>query len=113
MLTREMDRLKSARGGSGGRIEGIGEIQSGSTSFWSRLFGKSTASSDGGEDKEDEALIWGGKGSFKWEDIEGVDVSWGSCGLGMVKVDQKPEAKDEERRGNGLDEVLTFIWDSP
>ncbi|KIR69809.1 signal recognition particle receptor subunit beta [Cryptococcus deuterogattii CA1014] len=106
ILTREMDRLKSTRGGTGGKIEGIGKVAGTSGGFFSNLFG-GRAGDAGGEDEgdEDESLIWGGKGPFKWEDVEGVEVEWGASGLGATK------GKTEAENGNGLDELKVFLWD--
>ncbi|WVO21830.1 uncharacterized protein IAS62_003144 [Cryptococcus decagattii] len=106
ILTREMDRLKSTRGETGGKIEGIGKVAGTSGGFFSNLFG-GRAGDAGGEDEgdEDESLIWGGKGPFKWEDVEGVEVEWGASGLGATK------GKTEAENGNGLDELKAFLWD--
>ena len=55
------------------------------------------------EGEEDEGLVWGGKGGFKWEDVEGVKVVWGASALGGK------EPKEEEE-GAGLREVQDFLW---
>jgi signal recognition particle receptor subunit beta len=100
ILTREMDRLKLARGaGVGGRIEGMGKVQGGSTSWWARLFG---AAAPEAEAEDDEAAVWGGAGPFRWEDVEGVQVEWAASALGPVG--------EERERGNGLDELTDFMW---
>lgn len=110
ILTREMDRLKVSRGsgGVGGRIEGMGRVASGGKSFWARLFGSSAAAEEpdaGAED--DEALVWGAAGPFRWEDVEGVEVSFATAGVGPAKA-VGAEAADA---GNGLDELNDFLWD--
>ncbi|WWC61303.1 uncharacterized protein I303_103884 [Kwoniella dejecticola CBS 10117] len=113
ILTREMDRLKAARGGSGGKIESMGKVTGGSSSsgFFARLFGGAGAGLAEGEEGEgeDESLIWGGKGPFDWNDVEGLEVSFGATGLGAVGAG-KDKAGSEE--GNGLDEIKQFIWDA-
>lgn len=58
---------------------------------------------DEGEVEEDEGLVWGGKGPFKWEDVEGVEIEWGVSALGGVK------AVGEE--GEGLGEVRDWLRD--
>ncbi|WVQ98487.1 hypothetical protein IAU59_005613 [Kwoniella sp. CBS 9459] len=114
ILTREMDRLKTSRESTGGKIEGMSRVTGGSsTGFFGRLFGLggSGAVVPGGEDDEDEvdeSLIWGGKGPFRWEDVEGVEIEWGASGLGVPASAKGTEAKEE---GNGLDEVKRFVWD--
>ncbi|KAK8869965.1 hypothetical protein IAR55_000535 [Kwoniella newhampshirensis] len=113
ILTREMDRLKSARGGSGGKIEGMGKVAGGSSGNWfSRLFGAGSGavgvSEAEGEGEEDEGLVWGGKGPFRWEDVEGVDIEWAASGLGLV---QGEKVKGEVEEGNGLDEIRKFLWE--
>ncbi|WVQ78139.1 hypothetical protein IAT38_000220 [Cryptococcus sp. DSM 104549] len=106
ILTREMDRLKSARGGSGGKIEGMGRVAGTSGGWFSRLFGGGAAGVEvEGEGEDDEGLVWGGKEAFRWEDIEGVDIEWGASGLGATKVDT------ETQSGNGLDELKSFLWE--
>lgn len=105
ILTREMDRLKAARGGSGGRIEGMGKVQT-SRGFWGRLFGAARAGEIEAEGEDDEAMVWGGPGQFRWEDVEGVDVAWAVSGLGRANaLTANPE------RGNGLEELEDFLWD--
>jgi signal recognition particle receptor subunit beta len=99
-----MDRLKSARGAVGGRIEGMGRVASSGGSWWSRLFGGGGGSvSEGEEVEEDEGLVWGAKGPWRWEDIEGVETEWAASGLGSIR-DAKGEA------GQGLDELKEFLW---
>jgi signal recognition particle receptor subunit beta len=113
-----MDRLKSARVSSGGRIEGISRVAT--TSLWSRLFGGGVVVPEEDTETEvDETLIWGSeKGSFRWEEVEGVDVQWGASGLGMVSVGRPgreaevmPTVSESVDGGNGLDEVKRFLWD--
>lgn len=102
ILTREMDRLKQSRASTGGRIEGIGRVQSSSTGLWTRLFGSGRSVPDEGtEIEEDESLVWGGKGAFRWEDVEGVEVEWAVSALGPVK------ATGED--GQGLAEVKEWL----
>ncbi|WWD15760.1 hypothetical protein CI109_100182 [Kwoniella shandongensis] len=114
LLTREMDRLKSARGGSGGKIEGMGKVAGSTSGSWfSRLFGGGSSGgvsvSEGeGEGEEDEALVWGGKGAFRWEDVEGIDIEWAASGLGAVRGEKE---KGDVEEGNGLDEVRRFLWE--
>lgn len=109
-----MDRLKSARGGSGGKIEGMGKVSGSSSGGWfSRLFGAGSSGvgvSEGeGEGEEDESLVWGGKGAFRWEDVEGIEIEWAASGLGAVKGGEKEKVDVDE--GNGLDEVRRFLWE--
>lgn len=105
ILTREMDRLKAARGGSGGRIEGMGKVQT-SRGFWGRLFGAARAGEIEAEGEDDEAMVWGGPGAFRWEDVEGVDISWGVSAVGPANALTAPK-----ERGNGLNELEDFLWD--
>ncbi|WWC85295.1 uncharacterized protein L201_000157 [Kwoniella dendrophila CBS 6074] len=113
ILTREMDKLKSSRGGSGGKIEGMSRVSgSSSGSFFSRLFGSGSANTSvglgEGDEEIDENLIWGGKGSFDWNDVEGVEISFGASGLGIPSNDNSQKEKEQ---GNGLDEIKNFIWE--
>ena len=109
ILTREMDRLKSSRGGSGGRIEGISKVASSGGSWFSRLFSRGiTVVVEDDEDSVDEGLIWGEKGSFRWEDIGGVDIAWGVSGLGVVNIGRDGTLRDLPE-GDGLDEVKEFM----
>ncbi|WRT66952.1 uncharacterized protein IL334_003917 [Kwoniella shivajii] len=112
ILTRELDRLKSSRGGSGGKIEGMGKVAGTSNAgFFSKILGFGGGSVDvggQGDEGEDESLIWGGKGPFKWEDVEGVEIEWGASGLGVVSNGPNDQEKGE---GNGLDELRRFIWE--
>lgn len=65
----------------------------------------STSSDDAdGDGEDDEALVWGGKGGFRWEDVEGVDIEWGSSALGSLR-----ELKDTEAEGEGLAELKEWI----
>ncbi|KAK6902740.1 signal recognition particle receptor subunit beta [Kwoniella mangroviensis CBS 8886] len=110
ILTREMDRLKATRtkSGAGGKIESMGKVAGTSSSgFFAKLFGGGTSGVglEGEDEGEDESLIWGGKGGFSWDDVEGVEITFGASGLGPVG------AKKEEKEGNGLNEVKSFIWD--
>ena len=108
ILTREMDRLKAARtAGVGGRIEGMSKVSSGGRGWFGKLFASAEVE---GEVEEDEGLVWGGKGPFRWEDIDGVEIEWASSALGMVNMAGAGAAKDGEQ-GNGLDELRTFLWD--
>ncbi|WVQ71429.1 hypothetical protein IAR50_000966 [Cryptococcus sp. DSM 104548] len=108
ILGREMDRLKSTRASSGGRIEGMSRVAGSSTGLWGRIFGSGSGANGGGVEGEgeedDESLVWGGKGPFKWEDVEGVEIEWGASGLGAPR-------EGELEEGNGLDELKTFLWD--
>jgi signal recognition particle receptor subunit beta len=107
-----MDRLKSARASTSGRIEGMSKVASSSSSWWKRLFGGSTAPIGDEDEGDDEGLIWGGQGPFKWEDIDGVEVEWGCSALGMVKVgkDAMSSGKDTAvEEGDGLDDVKKFL----
>ncbi|WVW83319.1 hypothetical protein I302_105338 [Kwoniella bestiolae CBS 10118] len=111
ILTREMDRLKATRtkSGAGGKIESMGKVAGTSSSgFFARLFGAGSGGVgvEGEDEGEDESLIWGGKGGFSWDDVEGVEVSFGASGLGPVGLKEETEAG-----GNGLDEVRNFIWE--
>ncbi|WVF72454.1 hypothetical protein IAT40_007269 [Kwoniella sp. CBS 6097] len=115
ILTREMDRLKTSRESTGGKIEGMSRVSGGSSSgFFGRLFGfggsgaVAGGSGEDDEDEVDESLVWGGKGSFRWEDVEGVEIEWAASGLGVPASGKNGEAKEE---GNGLDEVKRFIWE--
>lgn len=105
ILTREMERLKTARGagGVGGRIQGMSKVQT-RQGFWARLFGSSKAEAEA-EDGEDEGLIWGGQGPWSWDDIEGVEVVWGASGLGETKP------IGEEGAEGDLGEVKDFLWE--
>ncbi|ORX39712.1 signal recognition particle receptor beta subunit-domain-containing protein [Kockovaella imperatae] len=118
ILTREMDRLKSARGTQSGKIEGMSRVPSSTTSFWSRLFGGSNVavSSEGLENEDAEGLIWGGKGPFSWNDVEGVEVKWGCTALGGAKssstaaeMKMAKEESDEEKGPDGLDDLRDFL----
>lgn len=115
ILTREMDRLKSARGGGGvgGRIEGMGKVAgSGEKNWLSKMFGgvQSVATTEtDGDGEDDEVLIWGGKGPFRWEDIEGVEVEWAVSALGMVNVSQDVAGAKKPEKGDGLDELKSFL----
>ena len=114
ILTREMDRLKSARGTTSGRIEGIDAVPLTSTS--SSFFGlgrffrsgragsKPTVLSEEGMD-EAELMVWGQNGRFKWEEIEGVDVQWAASGM-AVQAPGKTEGKQD-----GLEDVRNWLSD--
>lgn len=104
-----MDRLKTARGagGVGGRIEGMSRVSSGGRGFWARLFGGGGASTEPeASTEDDEALVWCGAGPFRWEDIEGVDVSWAVSGVGSANWTAVTDGV-----GNGLDELTDFLAD--
>jgi signal recognition particle receptor subunit beta len=103
VLTREMDRLKSARWASGGRIEGMGRVAT-QRGWWARLFGSAEPVAENTEDEE--ALVWGGPGAWNWDDVEGVDVEWGVTGLGGAKP-----LTDELEEGDGLQDLTDFFWD--
>ncbi|GMK57884.1 hypothetical protein CspeluHIS016_0407180 [Cutaneotrichosporon spelunceum] len=103
VLTREMDRLKSARSASGGRIEGMGRVAT-QRGWWARLFGAPEPVAENTEDEE--ALVWGGLGAWNWDDIEGVDVEWGVTGLGGSK-----SLTGECEQGDGLQDLTDFLWD--
>ena len=115
ILTREMDRLKSARGGGGigGRIEGMGKVAGAKRGGWlSQLFGggqDASVGDEGGEGVEDEGSIWGGKGEFRWEDVEGVDIEWGVSGLGMVDIGKQVRTMENQTSGDGLNELEAFL----
>ncbi len=110
-----MDRLKSARGGGGvgGRIEGMGKVAgTGGGGWFSKMFGGGryvVISDANGDDHEDEGLTWGGKGPFRWEDVEGVDVEWGVSGLGMVNVGKEVVQVKGGEKGDGLNELKAFL----
>ncbi|ODN89184.1 signal recognition particle receptor subunit beta [Cryptococcus wingfieldii CBS 7118] len=106
ILTREMDRLKSTRASTGGRIEGMSKVAGSSTGFFARIFGSGGGGggAEGEGEEDDESLVWGGKGPFRWEDVEGVEVEWAASGLGVRKEGDVSE-------GNGLDELKAFLWD--
>jgi len=111
LLTREMDRLKSAKASTSGKIEGLSKVAgTGSGGFLSRLFGGGAAVDDGGEGEDDETLIWGGRGPFKWEDVEGLEIEWAATGLGPVKTGGV-SAVEEPETGDGLDDLKRFLWD--
>lgn len=121
ILTREMDRLKSARANSsGGRIEGMGKVATSGGGWFSRLFGgngnAAVAATEGeGEGEEDDSLMWGAKGPFKWEEIDGVEITWGCSGLGMVDVGttagSQKDVEGDVVEGDGLSEVRSFLLD--
>jgi signal recognition particle receptor subunit beta len=101
-----MDRLKSARAaGVGGRIEGMSKVATTGRGWFGKLFAGAEVE---GEVEEDEGLVWGGKGPFRWEDVDGVEVDWGCSALGMVNM---VSAAKEAEQGNGLDELRNFLWD--
>ena len=108
ILSREMDRLKAARAaGVGGRIEGMSRVSSGGRGWFGKLFASAEVE---GEVEEDEGLVWGGKGPFKWEDVDGVEIEWASSALGMVNMGSAGALREGEQ-GNGLDELRNFLWD--
>ncbi|WVO16972.1 hypothetical protein L204_104658 [Cryptococcus depauperatus] len=106
ILAREMDRLKTTQGVSGGKVEGIDAVAASSSGFFSRLFSSSAASQQ--DEEDDETLVWGGKGPFRWEDVEGVEIEWAASGLGAYKSEQNERERVEE--GNGLDSLKEFLW---
>jgi signal recognition particle receptor subunit beta len=74
-------------------------------------FGKLFASAEvEGEVEEDEGLVWRGKGPFRWEDVDGVEVEWGCSSLGPVNMASSAKAGDQGT-GNGLDDLRYFLWD--
>lgn len=119
VLTREMDRLKSARGSTSGRIEGISSIPSSTSSTWNPfklLFGNKAVpkqlvlSEEGIE--EAEAMIWGQPGRFKWEEVEGVTIDWAVSGLPEMQASNKIGVQDSKRNENdGLSEVRDWLQD--
>ena len=64
-----------------------------------------SSSNSGESEVEDEAIVWGGRGPWKWEN-SGVEVHWGCSALGMV---HKGDVAEE---GDGLTEVKEFLWDA-
>ena len=66
---------------------------------------------DGGEGEDDETLIWGGRGPFKWEDVEGLEIEWGASGLGAVNTG-KTSAVEASEQGDGLNDLKRFLWDA-
>ena len=67
---------------------------------------------DTAEVEDDETLIWGGRGPFSWEDVEGLEIEWAASGLGMVRVGKETsKVSNEMEVGNGLDELKRFLWD--
>ena len=106
-----MDRLKQTRAATGGRIEGISSVAS-SSKGWTRFFGigqSSRAVEGDGEVEEDEGLVWGGKGGFKWQDIEGVEIAWGAAALGPIGKAALTDGSAEI--GEGLRDVREWMWD--
>ena len=51
-------------------------------------------------------MVWGGPGAFRWEDVEGVDISWGVSAVGPANA-----LIASKERGNGLNELEDFLWD--
>lgn len=86
------------------RVTGTG------SGWWSRLFGGGAVAEADAEGDQDENLIWGGKGPFRWEEVEGVEVEWAASGLGTVAVGKKRAAGDAEEEGDGLDGLKRFLW---
>lgn len=115
-LTNEMDRLKSSRSTIGGKIESISSVSSGKqvgvVASLLRLFG--IGGGEKGEmvdevaEEDAEGLIWGDKGSFKWEDVEGVEIEWS---VSSISADKKnPEGENEaEDVEDGLDEIRSWL----
>lgn len=87
-----------------------------------------------GDGQEDEGLIWGGRGAFRWEDVEGVDIQWGVAALGPVvgagsagpasageqglakgknaeKGGEGDDESQEEDEGKGVTEVKEWMYD--
>lgn len=120
VLTREMDRLKSARSTVGGKIEGMDAVPSGSSSsFVSSIlefFGyghspRMQVPSMLGNQTEEEAqmMIWGQHGRFKWEEIEGVDIEWAVSGMGADEAEEAAEEESISRNKDGLKEVRRWL----
>ncbi|KAL7420530.1 hypothetical protein Q5752_004481 [Cryptotrichosporon argae] len=111
-LTRELERLKAARaGGAGGRIEGMARVAGGG-GLWARLFGASAAEADAGAGAsadDDDALVWGAKGAWRWDDVEGVEIEWAASALGAPG--QSGEQGGGEGEADGLDAVREFMYD--
>jgi signal recognition particle receptor subunit beta len=116
-LTNEMDRLKSARSTIGGKIESISSVSSGKqagiVANILRLFG--IGGREKGEivdevaEEDAEGMIWGDKGSFKWEDVDGVDIEWA---VSSISADNKRKAEDEteaEVVEDGLEEIRSWF----
>lgn len=113
-----MNKLKSARGTSGGKIEGMSAVPVGSNGsllgsvLASLGLGGSKSGGNGrrkvilGEDGEEdiEGLIWGTEGTFKWEDVDGVEISWAASEL-------KPDGKEEEgeKSYQGLEQLVDWL----
>lgn len=112
ILTREMDRLKSARGTTSGRIEGISQVPLASTP--SSFFGirlnlnpfsrrgaagssKPTVLSEEGMD-EAEMMVWGQTGRFSWDEVEGVDVQWAASGMTSAAASAGNDGLEDVRR---------------
>jgi signal recognition particle receptor subunit beta len=112
-----MDRLKSARSTIGGKIESISSVSSGKqagiVANILRLFG--IGGREKGEivdevaEEDAEGMIWGDKGSFKWEDVDGVDIEWA---VSSISADNKRKAEDEteaEVVEDGLEEIRSWF----
>ena len=64
------------------------------------------------EEGEEEGLIWGGRGSFRWEDVEGVEVLWASSALGVAKTGKEKEVAKDATDGDGLDDLKRLLFDA-
>jgi signal recognition particle receptor subunit beta len=108
ILTREMDRLKSARGTTSGRIEGISQVPLASTP--SSFFGirlnlnpfsrrgaagssKPTVVSEEGMDEAESQT-----GRFSWDEVEGVDVQWAASGMTSAAASAGNDGLEDVRR---------------
>ena len=128
ILTREMDKLKSSRGTSSGRIESIERVPTSSSStsgiltrIFPFLFSSPTSSAGAaGQDDDDststeeaEMMVWGREGRFEWDHVEGVEVMWGASSVRpAVGGDVKPGMKGvEEEERDGLEDVREWLRD--
>ena len=94
-----------------GKVAGTG-----SSGLVGKIFGGGAGgvAEDSVEGEEDETLIWGGRGPFKWEDVEGVEIEWAASGLGAVQAGRKVESTvtEETEAGDGLDDLKRFILEA-
>ncbi len=113
-----MDRLKSSRSTIGGKIESISSVSSGKqvgvVASLLRLFG--IGGREKGEvvdevaEEDAEGLIWGDKGSFKWEDVEGVEIEWSVSSISADKKNAAVETDAEDVVENdGLNEIRSWL----
>ncbi len=114
-LTTEMGRLKAARGTVGGKIEGISAVRTGGTGLLATLKGllgmggpaSKARTQDVGADEAEE-LVWGDKGAFRWEDIEGVEVEWAVSG-GLGPRTTQTTGETEQGSQDELDDVREWL----